>query len=203
MTTEQYTLSSLHSHLGEDSVSHYSSCPGRGIAEWEILKQGQSFSECVSKLFQLPAAQQWLTPLPFCLLRGLQGGISPNYLYWSRETVNTKQVLIPFTLLISHPTLSSFHPPPCLQKETGSFYVRCTVLTTTTHHCISCCSDLLFAFRLLWLNLPCRCSSFTSDWVNRNGEWLFFCLQSTVVLSPQHTNHCGCGKDTPLGPTLS
>lgn len=78
--------SSLHSHSCEDSVSHYSSCPASGIAEWEILKQGQSFSECVSKLFQLPAAQQWMTPLPFCLLRGLQGGISPNYLYWSRET---------------------------------------------------------------------------------------------------------------------
>lgn len=88
-------------------------------------------------------------------------------------------------------------------KETGSFYVRGAILTTTTRYCIRHRNDLLFAFRMLWLNLPSRCSSFTGDWVNRNGERLFFCLQSTVVLSPQHTNHCGGGKDTPLGPTLS
>lgn len=138
----------LQAHLCEDSPSHCSSCEGRGIAEWEILKQGQSFAECVSKLFQLPSAQQWLTPLPVCLLRGLQGGISPNYLYWSRETGEYQAGLSS----LHSPYLSSTRfitPSPSLParreniiKETGSFYVRRTLppphITVSTIAVIYC-----------------------------------------------------------------
>lgn len=157
--------------------------------------------ECVFKLFQLPSAQQRLTLLPFCLLRGLRGGIRPNYLYWSRETGEYKTGL--FRFLSSY--LLSFHSPLWLQKPrilkkttTGIFfYEKGTILT------ISLCSNLLFTFRLLWLNLPPCCSSFTISDRKEKQDWLHFCLPSTDALLAQHTNHCGGGKDTPLGPTLS
>lgn len=103
------------------------------------------------------------------------------------------------------PLFSSLHPPPHLRDErkhigeTGHFYVNGTVLTATASYCISHCSDLLITFRLPWLNLLSWCSHRRLS----EHERLFFCLQAAVVLSPQHTNHCGGGKDTPLGPTLS
>lgn len=118
--------------------------------------------------------------------------------------------LFPPLLLISHPPLSSPRPPrpacekrgklPGKSRNGAAFRTTGTVLTTRTRYCIS---DLLQALGPLWLNLPSGCSSFTRDRANGNGERLFFCLQCTVVLSPRHTNHCGSGKDTPLGPTLS
>lgn len=69
--------------------------------------------QCVSKLFQLLAAQQRLTPLPSRLLRGLRGGISPNYLLliqrrrWIQSRARLS--LFPFCL---HPLFLSSPPPP-------------------------------------------------------------------------------------------
>lgn len=89
--------------------------------------------------------------------------------------IPSRSLFSSFVLFSMHRFHHSISLPACKkrerekEKETGSFYARGTILTTTTRYCINHWSDLLFTFRLLWLNLPSRCSSFTSDWGNTNG----------------------------------
>lgn len=93
---------------------------------------------------------------------------------------------IPSRSLFPSLSLSLFHPlhhsiplPACKKRE---YKKRNRELlcekdsSTATHYSINHRSDLLFAFRLLWLNLPSRCSSFTSD-----QEW-----RAAVFLPPIH-----------------
>lgn len=90
----------------------------------------------------------------------------PLLIQWDRW-IPSRPLFSSFFLFFMH----RFHhsiPLPAYKKG-GGFYVRGAILTTTTRYCINHWSDLLFPFRLLWLNSPSRCSSFTSNWVNTNG----------------------------------
>lgn len=145
--------------------------------DFSLCEPSKRFSNKTSNLqsvFQsycssLQLSSVW-PPLPVCLLRGLQGGISPNYLYWSGETGEYQTGRSSLSCSCFFPSVASILPSllPRGEKTHRSIYVSGIALTATTRYCSSRCSDLLFTFRLLWLNLPSCCSSF-NGYQNVNG----------------------------------
>lgn len=178
--------------------------------DFSLREPSERFSNKTSNLqsvFQsycssLQLSSVW-PPLPVCLLRGLQGGISPNYLYWSGETgeYQTGRSSLSSSCFFS---VRSLHPPlPAAKRRENTQEHLCKRDCFNRHH-------TLLQQPLQWFTVHIQVAVIKPAFLllifqrpPGERERLFFCLQSAVVLSPQHTNHCGGGKDTPLGPTLS
>lgn len=143
----QSKISCWHRSQKNDRIilpfSHFSVPPPKGwcciTVDFSPREMSERFSNKSSNLqivFQsycssLQLSSVW-PPLPICLLRGLQGGISPNYLYWSGETGE-------YQTGRSSPSSSCFFHPSILpsllprgEKTHRSVYVSGIALTATT-----------------------------------------------------------------------